>query len=510
MSDSVVIDVGATATRSFSPEVQLDAERVSFRQPDGSESGFLVSDLVGATLEEQGGVWRVDALTYSYPAKRGCSRGGSGATRVRWVHVVARLTSEAVARALVTALQLLATGSVAWRDPTAKPPSRRRLLAFINPRSGPGRGVDDFEVLCRPMLVDAGCDVDVIVTERAGHAAAALHAMPASELLSYSGVLAGGGDGSVHEVVQGLLSRADGAACAAALVLGHLPLGSGNGLASSLCAAAGLPYSVSNAALLVTKDARSPLDIATVFCETAPVRSGFTPNAPPPTGWGLERRFSFLSSAWGLVADADIESEFLRCLGDARTTLWGLVRIATLRRYRGTLWILPEASVNAATTAALGGRAVAGSAWPPATPSLRPFGEALTTEDGWRELRGPFACIWVTSTTHQTIGAAAAPLSSHHDGVLTVTAITGGIGRGDLLRMLLEMDDTGFSAHLAAHPGLATTLTCRAFRLEPDPVDPMRTHGHVVVDGEEVGYGAVQAEVHPSLVTVYGRLKPQT
>lgn len=54
-----------------------------------------------------------------------------------------------------------------------------------------------------------------------------------------------------------------------------------------------------------------------------------------------QRLFSFLSLAWGFVADVDIESEKYRHVGAIRFLMGTLVRLATLRVYRGRLAFLP-------------------------------------------------------------------------------------------------------------------------------------------------------------------------
>lgn len=51
--------------------------------------------------------------------------------------------------------------------------------------------------------------------------------------------------------------------------------------------------------------------------------------------------YSFLSVGWGLLADIDIESERLRAIGAQRFTIWSLLRLATLRTYKGTVSYLP-------------------------------------------------------------------------------------------------------------------------------------------------------------------------
>jgi hypothetical protein len=140
---------------------------------------------------------------------------------------------------------------------------------------------------------------------------------------------------------------------------------------------------------------------------------------------------------------------------------------------------------------------------------------------------GPFSWLWVTNTTHQSIGVAGAPGTSHDDGVLTVS-IMRDASCTSMVPVLLSLDDAG--SH-AAHPAVET-FQCLAFRLEPhfDPAVsrqgeartvaewgggegggvacqlrcPMVRAGHLSLDGEDVDYGIIQAEVHPSLLRVYG------
>ena len=49
----------------------------------------------------------------------------------------------------------------------------------------------------------------------------------------------------------------------------------------------------------------------------------------------------FLFSAYGAIADIDIESEVLRSLGEFRFTIFTLLRVAKLRKYKAKLWYKP-------------------------------------------------------------------------------------------------------------------------------------------------------------------------
>jgi sphingosine kinase len=462
---------------------------------------FSLTDLVGSVIVKTSETWVVCAICYPYsPAYFGCCARGCvpQPQRVRAVHTVACVHSAAEAEKISKALSWAARDNQAIDLDDQRPlegPSRRRLLVFLNPRSGPGRGPRQYRAFCANMLADAGCDVDVVETQRALEATDTLRTMPAETLLRYDGVLAGGGDGMMHEVLQGVLGRPDGASVAAALTVGVLPLGSGNGMSASLCAAAGLPFSLSNATLLIAKNHRSPLDVASVFC-----RGG---SSSASILWG-RRYFSFLSTAWGLIADADIESEVLRCAGALRTDLWVALRVLTLRQYRGSLWILPASDSDQPAQQHVHSGASHSGVWPPPPFCLQPFDAALGTADGWLEIPGPFLALWILSTTHQSIGVAGAPESSHDDGVLTAVIVKSHVGRLSLARLMLSLDGNDFESFIRAHPEIAEVHRCRAFRIVMDPSDPMKSFGHVVIDGEDAEYGDVQGEVHAGLLRVFG------
>lgn len=85
------------------------------------------------------------------------------------------------------------------------------------------------------------------------------------------------------------------------------------------------------------------MDLVSVTTSPCASSSTSNQNGHPPAP---RRLFSFLSVAWGFVSDVDIESERYRGLGSARFTLGTLVRLASLRSYKGRLSYLPPAVVN--------------------------------------------------------------------------------------------------------------------------------------------------------------------
>ena len=56
--------------------------------------------------------------------------------------------------------------------------------------------------------------------------------------------------------------------------------------------------------------------------------------------------YSFLSVAWSVLADIDINSEVIRCCGPARFTTWGVIRTLFMRDYFGSLRYFGDSSMT--------------------------------------------------------------------------------------------------------------------------------------------------------------------
>ncbi|MBK7219600.1 MAG: diacylglycerol kinase family lipid kinase [Candidatus Promineofilum sp.] len=100
-----------------------------------------------------------------------------------------------------------------------------RVKVIINPRSGRGRAREQTGLI--DTLGHRYGELDIVPTQRPGHATE-LAAAAAGE--GYDLVAAAGGDGTVNEVVNGLV----GAGERASLPMGIIPIGSGNDLAFGL------------------------------------------------------------------------------------------------------------------------------------------------------------------------------------------------------------------------------------------------------------------------------------
>ncbi|ELT99919.1 hypothetical protein CAPTEDRAFT_126517 [Capitella teleta] len=205
-------------------------------------------------------------------------------------------------------------------------PLTKRFLVLVNPFSGPGLALTLFQERVVPMLAEAGFPYHMIVTEHAGHGRQLMQSL---ELDQWAGVVIVSGDGLIYEVINGLMEREDWEK-AIKMPIGTLPGGSGNALCVSMLFAAGyvalLPTgdnAMLHATFALIKHEVIPMDIVAVDTVSG------------------KRLYSFLSVAWGLTSDVDIESERYRSMGGARFTVGAMARIINLRKYHGRVSFLP-------------------------------------------------------------------------------------------------------------------------------------------------------------------------
>lgn len=184
------------------------------------------------------------------------------------------------------ALQNLALSFVCYPDSlpqeirsvlTAIP--KRRVRLYINPFAGKGQGVQMCNAHVLPLLRDSNIECDVVVTKRPLEAQDDMIQSTQKDILQYEGILAAGGDGSLSEVISGIMQRPDWYYIVQNLFLGIVPTGSGNGLAVSLLHSRSLPFSVSNAAWLVAKKRNTRMDLWSTFVDASSDRSRV--QAPP-------------------------------------------------------------------------------------------------------------------------------------------------------------------------------------------------------------------------------------
>lgn len=260
------------------------------------------------------------------------------------------------------------------------------------------------------------------------------------------------------------------------------------------------------------------------------------------------RLFSFLSLAWGFVADVDIESEKYRHVGAIRFLMGTLVRLASLKVYQGRLAYLPvkeapkhpKGSIKATHPPATPQHPLLCSSLPcRLIPNTSPnqnsrhnhistnsnhntitnsSNNAITTKrpetqsaaktralvdsllpgldqpvpESWTVVKEEdFVLVLAIYQSHLAEDLWTAPGAMADDGVIHLFYVTAGISRPALLRLFLAMEK---GAHLACGCPHLVYEKVRALRLEP--ISP---EGMITVDGEMVEHGPVEAQIHPGL-----------
>ncbi|XP_041072324.1 acylglycerol kinase, mitochondrial isoform X2 [Carcharodon carcharias] len=132
----------------------------------------------------------------------------------------------------------------------------KKATVFLNPAACKGKARNLFEKNAAPILHLAGLDVTVVKTDYEGQAKKLLELMEDTDM-----IVVAGGDGTLQEVITGLLRREDEAVFSK-IPIGFIPLGKMNSLSQAL-----YPTNkeqarhILNATLAIVKGETVPLDI---------------------------------------------------------------------------------------------------------------------------------------------------------------------------------------------------------------------------------------------------------
>ena len=189
----------------------------------------------------------------------------------------------------------------------------KKYYLIVNPAGGTKKGLKILEKV-RPIFDKSGVHVDIIQTEYAGHANELANTL---DLSGYHGLCAIGGDGTLFEMVNGMLKRKDSQTFPLGLITG----GTGNAFMHDL----NCLDPVEASERIIKGNLRS-VDIAKVE----------TPN---------NLYYSFNIIGWGLVADAGYLAEYFRLLGGLRYDVASILEVLRGKRRIAKL-ILDEEVVD--------------------------------------------------------------------------------------------------------------------------------------------------------------------
>ncbi len=172
-----------------------------------------------------------------------------------------------------------------------------KFYLTMNPRGGGKKGPKLLR-LVKPIFESAGIELTIIETTFAGHSRELANQL---DFTSYDGFITIGGDGTIHEAVNGLLTRPD----KKQIPIGVIPGGSGNSFMHDLD-------------LLDPVEAtKAIIDGHTRQIDVAEVKINHV------------TKYAFNIIGWGLVTDVGKKAERFRWLGESRYTFTSLIEVIT-------------------------------------------------------------------------------------------------------------------------------------------------------------------------------------
>ena len=180
-----------------------------------------------------------------------------------------------------------------------------KFVLTVNPHGGTKKGPQLLKKV-KPIFDAAEAELFIIETTFAGHAQELANQL---DLSAYDGFIGIGGDGTLHEITNGMLSRYDGNK----IPIGIIPGGSGNSYMHDLNLTDPL------------KAARAIINGKTRALDTAKVEVNHI------------IKYSNNMIGWGLVTDVGNQAEHFRWLGTNRYTILSVVEVLRHKSRPATL-----------------------------------------------------------------------------------------------------------------------------------------------------------------------------
>lgn len=327
----------------------------------------------------------------------------------------------------------------------------RKMLVLINPHSGCGKSLNIFKKMVEPHLLKNNQNFEVFITQIDYRVKDKLASMTKKELTDLRSFVVVSGDGLVYELVNTIMKRDDYRELLR-LPISVIPTGSGNGLAYTLIRRRH-PHmrSTKEAIELCCKQTLQPMVTHSDIIRISYGQDELKPN----------RYWSFLSVGWGLLADIDIDSEWLRRIGSFRFTFYGLLRSLTSVSYRGTLSYKRKPQYNIVE-------------------------EKEDIDEDWTYIEDQFACLYAVYQTHISSNTEFSPRSTMTDQTIYLTIVRGKLNPKRVIEFLLAIDD-------GSHERLPYVQVIPVSTFKFQPLESSK----VVVDGEKVPW-----KVDDGMITV--------
>jgi len=182
-----------------------------------------------------------------------------------------------------------------------------KYYLIVNPHGGGGKGLE-IKNRILPIFNDADAELTIIETTHPRHAEELAQTL---DLAGYTGFCPIGGDGTMHEVINGMLNREDKQKIPIGLITG----GTGNSFMHDL-------------------DLLDPIDAAKTV-----VQGKIQPIDITDLQMGEDQLYIFNIIGWGLVTDAGIKAEYIRWMGQSRYTVTAALEVFIKKRRPAKLTI---------------------------------------------------------------------------------------------------------------------------------------------------------------------------
>ncbi|POR39015.1 Sphingoid long chain base kinase 5 [Tolypocladium paradoxum] len=361
---------------------------------------------------------------------------------------------------------------------------RKRAYVLVNPNAGPGGALRRWNREVKPLFEAARMHMDVVTLAKGGEAVELAEKV---DIDKYDTIMACSGDGTPHEIFNGLARRPDASRALSKMAVSHIPCGSGNAMSCNLYGSHRPVF----AALAIIKGVVTPLDLVSIT-------------------QGDRRLISFLSQSLGIIAESDLGTENLRWMGSRRFDLGVIIRVFRKRCYPCDLAVKVEVDqkegVRAhykhhASEASLHNKAHAearqGDGEGGGLPPLKYGSIQDDLPEGWElvpyDKIGTFYCgnmAYMAPDLNFFSAAVAA------DGCMDLVTINGDLSPITATKTLMSVESGKFfdSPHVSYKK-------ISAYRIIPRNQED----GYISIDGERIPFGPFQAEVHRGLGRVISK-----
>lgn len=355
------------------------------------------------------------------------------------------------------------------------------VLIVLNNFGGQGRARQLYKLEILPVLTAAKVDITYIETQYSKHA---IDIGRDADLDKYDIIACCSGDGVPHEIINGMFQRADRARAFSRLAVTQLPCGSGNALSLSTHGS-NVP---GIAAFQMLKLKKLKLDLMAVT---------------QGVGERETTKLSFLSQAYGVIADSDIGTENLRWMGPIRFELGVTHKILTKASYPCDLYVSyatkDSEELHQHVTKHLQTTTLEHAEINEENFKLKYLLLDSPPPENWEKLppavTDKLNIFYVGNMPYMSSDAqffpAALPDDGHMDLIITDTKTP----FFTMAKILMSVDNGGH-----VHSDQIHHAKINAYRLVPRMKDQLAHY--ISVDGESFPFEAMQVEVLPKLLTV--------